>query len=165
MLLATHSAVPVVTLIHCIYASRATSPLSEADIESLLLSSRRNNLRRDITGMLLHIDGSFFQVLEGEAAVVDATYEVIARDARHDRVTQIIREPLAQRSFAEWSMGYASLGQDAARRLAGGNDFFASAECLQSIQPGRAKKLLAAFGAGRWRVEHTGAHRIHARVG
>jgi hypothetical protein len=154
-----------VTLIHCIYASRASVTLSETGIESLLDSARRHNLAQDVTGMLLFIEGSFFQVLEGDAAVVDKIYEVIARDSRHDRVTQIIREPIARRSFAEWSMGFAKVACADAQELVGENDFFGSAECIGRINPGRARKLLVAFGAGRWRAEHTGMHRAHARVG
>jgi hypothetical protein len=139
--------------------------LSEAAIQDLLARARRSNAAQGITGMLLLIDGSFFQVLEGEAAAVDTVYETIVRDSRHDRVTQIIREPIAQRSFGEWSMGYTTVGRDDAERLIGENDFFGGADCLERINPGRAKKLLVAFGAGRWRTEHTGIHRAHARVG
>jgi hypothetical protein len=139
--------------------------LSEADSQDLLARARRSNSAQGITGMLLLIDGSFFQVLEGEAAAVDTVYETIVRDSRHDRVTQIIREPIAQRSFGEWSMGYTTVGRDDAERLIGENDFFGGADCLERINPGRAKKLLVAFGAGRWRTEHTGIHRAHARVG
>ena len=154
----------VVTLIHCIYASRASVALGDTDIQGLLERARSNNSARGITGMLLFIEGSFFQVLEGEAAVVDEIYEVIARDPRHDRVTQIIREPIAQCSFGEWSMGFASVQRSHTQQLIGENDFFGSADCLERINPGRAKKLLMAFGAGRWRAEHTGVHRAHARV-
>lgn len=152
-------------LIHCIYASRGHPALSEASLPALLDHARRNNLARDITGMLLFIEGSFFQVLEGDAQVVDQVYDSIARDPRHDRVTQIIREPIARRSFGEWSMGFVTVGRADAQALVGENDFFGTAACLQSISPGRAKKLIMAFGAGRWRTDHTGEHRAHARVG
>jgi hypothetical protein len=151
-------------LIQCIYASHAGVAIREAEIQELLERARTNNVAKGITGMLLFIEGSFFQVLEGDAAAVDRTYEVIARDVRHDRVTRIIREPIAQRSFGDWSMGFAAVERADAQRLVGENDFFASADCLEHINPGRAKKLLVAFGAGRWRVEHTGMHRVHARV-
>jgi hypothetical protein len=154
-----------VNLIHCIYASRASASMREPAIQALLEHARLRNAVHGITGMLLFIEGSFFQVLEGDAASVDETYALIARDSRHDRVTQIIREPLAQRSFGEWSMGFASVERAAAQELVGENDFFGSAVCLERINPGRAKKLLVAFGTGRWRTEHTGMHRVHARVG
>ena len=153
------------TLIHRIYSSRATASTANADIQSILATSRRNNLARDITGMLLFIAGSFFQVLEGDEQSVIQTYDAISRDARHDRVTQIISEPIARRSFGDWSMGFASMARADAQRVVGENDFFGSAACLERINPGRARKLLVAFGAGRWRTEHTGMHRAHARVG
>ena len=154
-----------VNLIHCIYASRGNAKLGEADIQLLLERSRHKNAERGITGMLLFIEGSFFQVLEGDAEIVDSVYETIARDSRHDRVTQIIREPISKRCFGEWSMGFAAVERVDARKAIGENDFFGSAECLERINAGRARKLLVAFGAGRWRTEKTGLHRAHARVG
>lgn len=154
----------VVNLMHCIYSSRASVGIRDVEVQALLASARRNNAARGITGMLLFIEGSFFQVLEGGEDTVDSIYEIIARDPRHDRVTQIIREPIAQRSFAEWSMGFETMARADAQRLVGENDFFGSAACLERINPGRARKLLVAFGAGRWRTDHTGMHRAHARV-
>jgi hypothetical protein len=55
-------------LIHCIYASSAAPSFKEYDIPALLERARMANAECDLTGMLLYIDGSFFQVLEGEAA-------------------------------------------------------------------------------------------------
>lgn len=151
-------------LIHCIYASSATLALQEQELSRLLEHARRKNSELGITGMLLYIEGSLFQVLEGGADAVDAVYATIEQDTRHTRVTQIIREPIPRRSFEDWSMGYASLGREEAARIVGANDFFATASCLERISAGRAKKLLVAFGAGRWRMEQTGVHRAHARV-
>ena len=160
-----YSPVLPVTLIHRIYFSRAVRDTTDSDLQSILGTSRRNNLARDITGMLLLIEGSFFQVLEGREEQVARTYDIIARDPRHDRVTQIISEPIAQRSFGEWSMGFASVARTDAQRLIGENDFFGGAACVAAINPGRARKLLQAFAAGRWRTDRTGMHRAHARVG
>jgi hypothetical protein len=151
-------------LIHCIYASHAGVAIGEAEVQQLLARARSNNIANGITGMLLFIEGSFFQVLEGDAAVVDTTFEIISKDARHDRITKIIREPIAQRNFGDWSMGFAAVERSHAQRLVGENDFFASAECLERINPGRARKLLVAFRGGRWRIDETGRHLPHARV-
>jgi hypothetical protein len=153
------------SLIHCIYASRALAAPDEAEAQALLDHARRKNTALGITGMLLQIEDSFFQVLEGEADAVDSVYRVIAQDPRHDRVTQIIREPIVQRSFADWSMGFAAVKREQVRAVIGANDFFGSAQCMECINPGRAKKLLLSFRSGRWRTEHTGEHRVRARVG
>ena len=89
------------TLTHLIYSSAATKPFSANQLEELLGKSRSNNARQGITGMLLHVDGSFFQVLEGEAADVDAAYARIEQDSRHAQHTIIVREPIARRSFGD----------------------------------------------------------------
>jgi hypothetical protein len=146
-------------LIHCIYASSAASSFKEYDIPALLEQARMANAERDLTGMLLYIDGSFFQVLEGEAAAVDEVYGRILQDSRHTLVTLIIREPIAARNFSEWTMGFCTVDALKAGQVIGENDFFKSASCVAHMDSGRAKKLLSAFRGGRWRIERTGKHR------
>jgi hypothetical protein len=151
-------------LIHCIYASKAAPSFKEHEIPALLDVARRNNAARGITGMLLYIDRNFFQVLEGDEIVVGPVFEHICRDTRHGRVTQIIREPIFERSFSEWTMGFANVNLAEVGWHIGENDFFSSASCFQQLSPGRARKLLAAFRQGRWRAEETGMHRAQART-
>lgn len=151
-------------LIHCIYASSATPDFQPRDIPRLLEQARARNSLAGITGMLLFIEGSFFQVLEGEASAVDAVYASISADPRHRHITQIIREPIARRSFGEWSMGFATLDRREVMGHLGENDFFTSASCLERVDAGRARKLLVAFGSGRWRSEPDGTRRSHPRV-
>jgi Sensors of blue-light using FAD len=151
-------------LVHCIYASRALPSFEEHAIPALLEAARLNNAARGITGMLLHIEGNFFQVLEGEETAVAATFERISGDTRHDRITQIIREPIFERVFTDWTMGFANVNFTELKSRIGENDFFSSATCLEQLSPGRARKLLNAFGQGRWRADQTGAHRAHGRM-
>jgi hypothetical protein len=153
------------SLVHCIYSSRATPGFDEACLPQLLEGARRANAARGISGMLLYVEGNFFQVLEGERAQVDPLYERIRFDRRHARVTQIIHEPIAERDFADWTMGYASLSVQEAAERAGINDFFTSATCLEQLNGGRVKKLLQAFARGRWRAGETGVFRPVSRLG
>ena len=151
-------------LIHCIYASTATSAFAEHDIPLLLERARAKNARVGVTGMLLYVEGSFFQVLEGGESAVAAIFEDIRRDSRHAHVTQIIREPIARRSFGDWTMGFSAVGAEDVGTLLGENDFFADSSCLDRLDPGRAKKLLKAFQGGSWRSDETGAFRPRGRV-
>jgi hypothetical protein len=155
---------PMKSLTHLIYSSAATSGFEEHQIPRLLEHAQAANAALDVTGMLLYIDGSFFQVLEGDPHVVDEIYLKIKGDPRHARVTLIIQEPIFERSFGEWTMGFAAIGRKEAGKLIGENDFFASASCVADLTSGRAIKLLSAFRTGRWRTEHTGVHRTHGRV-
>lgn len=144
-------------LIHLIYNSVASSPEAAAEVHDILRVSRTNNALSQVTGMLLFAEGSFFQVLEGAPAAVDATFARVAKDRRHSRVTTIIREPIARRSFSEWTMGLASLTAADIERESGLNDLFQGGQVLNAADPGRARKLLEAFKNGRWRVRLNGA--------
>lgn len=151
-------------LIHCIYSSRAAPGFDEAELPLLLEKARRSNAALDVTGMLLYVEGNFFQVLEGEPGRVDALYERIRHDHRHAQVTRIIHEPIAARDFSDWTMGYASLSIQEAADRAGINDFFTNATCIAALNAGRVKKLLEAFAHGRWRAGETGLYRPLTRV-
>lgn len=142
-------------LIQLIYNSAATSPFTDDELEDLLLKARIKNASLDITGILLHVEGSLFQVLEGPRDKVDALAETIRQDPRHIRMTTIIREPIAKRSFREWTMGFTQMSLGDAADLDGLNDFFSTGKTLTDIDTGRAKKILTAFAQGRWRVKLT----------
>jgi EAL domain-containing protein (putative c-di-GMP-specific phosphodiesterase class I) len=139
------------TLAHLIYASSAREPFSHGQLVDLLEQARAANERIGVTGMLLHADGNFFQILEGDRAIIDALFAKISRDPRHVNVVSIICEPIRQRAFSDWSMGFASLTPADVARLVGGNDFFSDASCFAQLDQGRARKLLDAFARGRWR--------------
>ena len=136
-----------------IYTSSAKPDITAADVERLLEVARVNNARLAVTGMLLFTSGTFFQVLEGDEATLSRLFNTISADPRHTQVTIIIKEPIAKRAFGDWSMGYAEMGTEDISALPGLNDFFASDHALDSVQQGRAKKLLMAFAHGRWRAK------------
>jgi len=139
-------------LVHCIYCSAATnSELPRKDLNALLAEARMKNAALGITGMLLFRDGAFFQVLEGDREAVEAVYARIERDERHIRVTKVILEPIQERAFSEWTMGYSAVSSKELAEIPGLNDFFAKGQSFLSLGKGRAKTLLSAFKEGRWR--------------
>jgi len=152
----THLTMPVEiflkSLNHLIYASSADSSMGDAELRAILDVARTVNSQLDITGILLHSEGSYFQVLEGDAEAIDSLYTKIARDKRHTNCVLIVREPIAVRSFADWSMGFASVTSKDVAGIIGSNDFFQKKTCFYQLNAGRAKKLLAAFADGRWRA-------------
>lgn len=142
-------------LIHLIYASTATREFSEDDLLQLLGDARTRNAALSLTGMLLHTDNNFFQILEGEPEIVDEIFQKISEDERHTKVVSIIREPISKRAFGEWTMGFAPITSTELGEMSGLNDFFGSGSSFSQLNGGRAKKLLAAFKQGRWRVKLT----------
>jgi len=137
-------------LIHLIYASTRDIHFSEADMLGLMPPIRQKNSTKHITGILLHIDKNFIQVLEGEESEVHDLFARIKKDKRHHHVTTIIDEPIFERNFFEWSMGFVSLTEQQVVAIPGMNDYFTGTQLLDSLSPGRVKKILKAFSNGAW---------------
>jgi len=91
---------------YVIYMSTAVKPFTDDELKELLIQSRRNNLRDNITGMLLYSRGSFVQVLEGDKEPLEALYVKILADKRHRSIFQLAYKPLEKRNFPHWSMGF-----------------------------------------------------------
>lgn len=139
-------------LVHCIYSSVQTHVLAPSEIDALLRHSRRSNQTHNITGILLHVGRTFFQVLEGPPHEVDELYRKILADTRHTKIAQIIYEPIARRFFGDSTMSLATL---TAQELAMALDEPSAErveELLAGMDEGRAKRLLRAFSQGRWRA-------------
>jgi hypothetical protein len=100
---------PLDELIMLLYTSIATRPMSEQDLIDILEVSRRNNVADEITGLLLYLNGSFMQVLEGPRVNVEHTYQRIARDKRHHYVVTVLKQPITERAFGAWRMSFVNL--------------------------------------------------------
>jgi hypothetical protein len=89
-------------------------------VNSILASSSRNNPENDITGVLVATETHFLQILEGEFEALNATFERIARDTRHDTVQLLSFTEIKERQFADWAMhgiGLFDLNRELKSRL------------------------------------------------
>lgn len=144
-------------LIHCIYCSAATDRnFSSDDLARILETSRVNNAALGITGILLFENGSFFQILEGEADVIDELYQRIRIDPRHHKVSLVFSEPIEERTFGEWSMAYPDISIDDIQTLPHLNDFFANERSFLDVGNDVAREFLDAFRKGHWHVNEAG---------
>ena len=142
-------------LMHCIYTSVQTYPLSDADLAQLIQESRVRNQQNGITGILLHVKDTFFQVLEGPQEIIDRLYASILTDPRHTRVTRIIYEPISRRFFNDSLMHLATLSPAELAAMIEEDNPERREQMLAGLDEGRAKRLLRAFTDGRWRT-HVG---------
>ena len=99
-----------------IYVSTARPHLSETDVADIVQASRRNNARREVTGLLVFNGMNFMQALEGPEDVLVATFRAICSDTRHEGVVTIATKGLTEREFPDWSMGFERLDPDAPER-------------------------------------------------
>lgn len=130
-----------------VYVSAAFAPFSPAELRQLLEGSRARNERVGITGMLLYHDGNFMQALEGREPAVHEVHARIKRDPRHGSMITLIQQPVAERSFAGWSMGFRDLRSADVRANPGYSHFLNDVSGRPELprEPGRALKLLASF--------------------
>ena len=103
-------------LFRLVYVSRnlVSSAETEAAILDILGASRRRNPANGVTGALLFSEDCFAQSLEGTMSAVEALFEHIQMDARHDQVVLLEAGPVTRRDFGDWSMGFAGHRKDAA---------------------------------------------------
>jgi hypothetical protein len=91
------------------YMSAARPGMRDAEVHDILRASTANNRRDGLSGMLLLVDGTFFQVLEGEKEKVEEAYRRIAKDARHSALLRVLERTRDERSFPDWTMGFEKM--------------------------------------------------------
>ncbi len=108
-------------LIYCSDARKAMDPVA---LRSMLELARIRNAELGITGMLLYSNGHFIQVLEGESVAIDALYDKIAQDPRHQNVRTVMSLCIKARDFPNWSMAYRAVSPADVQAHPELNDFF-----------------------------------------
>jgi hypothetical protein len=73
-------------------------------LDNILLYSRRNNERDDITGALICRHEMYLQFLEGPKEKIVALFDRICTDGRHLEVSLLLSEDCSERLFPGWSM-------------------------------------------------------------
>jgi len=147
----TDSKSPNETLGQIVYVSRETIEFNEPRLIGLLNNVRRLNEAKQITGMLVYDKGHFLQVIEGDLKTLDRVFGYIAVDKRHTEVTKLVRQPVSQRFFPNWSMGFSNLSDSKHNQVEGLNDFFQQGKCIEHINHrSRALKILKGFASGSW---------------
>jgi hypothetical protein len=89
-----------------VYMSSATEHFDGSALDEVLEYSRVRNTQDGLTGLLVHREGRFMQLLEGPHDAVLATYGRIVGDPRHDEVRLLVEETIHTRRFPEWSMAF-----------------------------------------------------------
>ena len=89
-----------------VYVSASSWAMKDSDLITILEVSRRKNPPLGVTGMLLHLDHGFLQVLEGPKDAVLSVFAAIERDYRHHGVRVLVQHDVEERLFGEWSMGF-----------------------------------------------------------
>lgn len=90
------------------YVSTADISLSKEEIDEVLKHTENSNNRQKITGLLLYSDGNFFQVIEGEKAVILKLFDIIIKDVRHHSIIKIFAKEIQNEAFNNYKGDFAS---------------------------------------------------------
>jgi hypothetical protein len=139
-----------------VYASAATKGFAASDLDAILRVAREHNAGAGITGMLLLVDPSFLQVLEGTNDHIDELFERIRTDRRHTRALLLLREPIEQRSFPDWTMGATTATLADLEEAVGINNFFQDRwDPLHHLGDTKLRTILELFHSGSYRQRLT----------
>jgi hypothetical protein len=126
-----------------VYVSTARTMLSDDALFDILALARKNNHERNVTGVLLYSEGTFIQVLEGANGDVDAIFKKIEQDVRHKNVIVLMNEPLLERNFPNWWMGFTSV--DAGKSAAFIDNLITTDQILSETSDNTAVAMLKVF--------------------
>jgi hypothetical protein len=82
----------------------ASTDRDDAGLAEILRVARRNNADLGVTGALMLYDDWFAQVLEGPQAIVEALFERIRADPRHEDAHLDHAGRASNRMFERWAM-------------------------------------------------------------
>ncbi len=129
------------------YYSSARRDWSASDLRHIAETAASRNAEHGVTGVLVHWDGSYFQVLEGDRDKLQKIYENhILPDSRHFGLVVVIDGPIADRSFSEWRM--AAYGLEGDEKIVAFKTLIdEAADKLKATHAGESKtlKLLQSF--------------------
>ena len=100
------------------YVSLSREKLDASTLMDILSTSKINNAREEVTGVLLYHDRIYFQIIEGEKSDVKELHSRIEADDRHVSIVLTWESDVDHRDFPKWRMGYA--GPDDVGRHSGG---------------------------------------------
>lgn len=129
------------------YVSTQTRAMKGADLIRLLNFARDENKKAGISGLLLHRQDSFFQVIEGSEENVNALFKRIQADKRHQKIEVLFQGATQSREFPDWQMGFLDLDDVDVSLLPGFSNFlFDDAEPRRFLRElTRGKRLALLF--------------------
>lgn len=87
-----------------VYISTPKPDIGPADVAGILEAGRKNNIRNEITGLLVQDSRRFLQYLEGEQDAVETTFARISCDNRHLAIIPLKMGLIGRRQFPDWAM-------------------------------------------------------------
>ena len=116
-----------------IYTSKAVKDFTKPELLDLLHDARAYNSIDKICGVLMHRNGYFLQVLEGEPDSIDNLLARLLKDARHEDLKVIHDSSVDSLLFSNWAMGSADLETPELSLIPGLRNDLSNPEVIQDL--------------------------------
>lgn len=91
------------------YVSTANPNMDDSETKALLdLVTQKNNLLK-VKGILLFLEGNFFQILEGKEKQIKELFETIKNDPRHHNIIKIFSHSIKDQSFEDYRSSFKAI--------------------------------------------------------
>jgi hypothetical protein len=121
------------TLRRAIYTSKATKQFSKRDLLDLLHDSRAFNNIDNISGVLIHSEGLFLQVIEGESEDIEYLLTRLKKDPRHNEMKLILDSCVNSRFFSNWTMACADFDKQELSLIPGIRTDFSDPKVIEDL--------------------------------
>ena len=121
------------SLCYLTYTSKMNQEMSEDELKKLVETSQVKNAQSGITGLLISLNNTFIQYLEGEKENVKTLYGTIKNDSRHKNIEIQFEGVLESRIFSNWSMSLENATQSTIKQ-ARDIDSFHGTKMLESFR-------------------------------
>lgn len=107
-----------------LYLSSACAHFDQGALLNMLTKAREKNHSLGITGLLLHNNGNFLQLIEGPEENIHTLFDSIRQDTRHQDIIILFQETTHVRLFTEWSMGLREISDEELKSIPGLSSYF-----------------------------------------
>ena len=94
------------------YLSKASEDLSKKELNDLFTFTANSNNDCEVTGILLHSIGRFFQVMEGNEQYLKKLFKKIQNDTRHSEIFELFNGRTAHPLFLKYSSKFNVVKSD-----------------------------------------------------
>jgi hypothetical protein len=106
------------------------------ELDELMSKFYLNNLKYDISGLLLYSERNVIQYIEGEKDNIEKLYDNIKNDTRHKSVFLLHKKEIQQRLFTEWNANVNYIEY---------NKFRGFVDCIETINDEKISVLFYSF--------------------
>ena len=136
------------------YISRATRPFIPEDLDVLLVDARMFNASVEVTGVIFHHAGRFFQYIEGSDNSVAEVYRRIMQASSHTDIERLLDTRINHRYFETCHMAFCESPETAVLQLANA-DWEQSMPITRDEFDGFMGLRLAVYYWNKWSSENS----------